>query len=178
MRDARLWRRIVLTVHLVASVGWIGAVIAYLALNVASMTATDAGMVRMAWSAMEIIGWWAIVPLALGSLLTGVVVAVTTPWGLFRHYWVLISLLLTIFCTVVLIAHMPDVSVATQMLQDPAMQMHGSGRGDLLHAGGGLAILLVIATLNVFKPRGLTPYGWRVQLQRQRGRVEGTEAPR
>jgi hypothetical protein len=49
------------------------------------------------------------------------------------------------------------------------MQTHGSGRGDLLHAGGGLAILLVIATLNVYKPRGLTPYGWRVQMRRQRG---------
>ena len=28
---------------------------------------------------------------------------------------------------------------------------------------GGLLVLLVITVLNVYKPRGLTPYGWRKQ---------------
>jgi hypothetical protein len=35
--------------------------------------------------------------------------------------------------------------------------------GDLGHAVGGLVVLLVITALNVFKPPGLTPYGWRKQ---------------
>ncbi|SRR6266542_1911318 len=35
--------------------------------------------------------------------------------------------------------------------------------GELLHAGGGLLVLLVAATLSVYKPRGMTPYGWRKQ---------------
>jgi hypothetical protein len=34
---------------------------------------------------------------------------------------------------------------------------------ELLHAGIGLLVLLVIQVLNVYKPRGLTPYGWRKQ---------------
>ncbi|MDQ2952856.1 MAG: hypothetical protein M3R54_11405, partial [Chloroflexota bacterium] len=91
-----------------------------------------------------------------------------TPWGLFRYYWVLISLVLTIFATVVLIAHMPDVSALAQMArQTDGAAAHVSGRGDLLHAGGGLIVLLVIATLNVYKPQGMTRYGWR---QRYGGR--------
>ena len=35
--------------------------------------------------------------------------------------------------------------------------------GDLGHAVGGLVVLLVVTVLNVYKPQGLTPYGWRRQ---------------
>ena len=96
-------RKFALTVHLTFSVGWIGAVVAYLALVVAAMTSEDAQPLRAAWLAMESIGWYVIVPLALASLLTGFVMSLATPWGLFRHYWVLSSLALTILATVVLL---------------------------------------------------------------------------
>jgi hypothetical protein len=39
--------------------------------------------------------------------------------------------------------------------------------GGLFHAGGGLLVPLVIAVLNVYKPQGLTPYGWRKQHQQR-----------
>ncbi len=94
-------RKFVLTEHLTFSVGWIGAVVAYLALGVSAVTSQDAQTVRAAWIAMELTGWFAIVPLALAALLTGLVMSLGTPWGLFRHFWVLISLLLTILATVV-----------------------------------------------------------------------------
>ena len=103
-------RKFVLAAHLTCSLGWIGAVVAYLALGVAAVTSHDAQTVRGAWIAMELTGWYVIVPLALAALLSGLVMALGTPWGLFRHYWVLISLLLTILCTVVLLLHMPTVS--------------------------------------------------------------------
>ncbi len=82
-------RKFVLTTHLTASVGWIGAVVAYLALGVSAVTTQEAQTVRAAWIAMEVTGWYAIVPLALAALLTGIVMSLGTPWGLFRHYWVL-----------------------------------------------------------------------------------------
>lgn len=157
-------RKLVLTIHLVLSVGWIGAVIAYLAVNVAAMSA-DPDAVRIAWTAMEMIGWWAIVPLAVGSLLSGLLISLGTPWGLFQHYWVLISFLLTLFAVVVLLVHMPDVSATASMLRSSTPSAaHSAGRGDLLHAGVGLLVLLVVTTLNVYKPRGLTPYGWRQRI--------------
>ena len=74
------------------------------------MTSQDAQTVRAAWIAMELTGWFAIVPLALASLLTGLVMSLGTQWGLFRHYWVLFSLVLTILATVVLLVHMQTVS--------------------------------------------------------------------
>ena len=156
-------RKLVLIVHLVLSIGWIGAVIAYLALDVAAVNA-DADGARMSSMAMSLIGWWVIVPLAVSSLLTGLLMALGTPWGLFRHYWVLISFLLTTLAVVVLITHLADVSPMAQTARTPhAGSAERAPRSDFLHAGGGLVVLLFVTALNVYKPRGLTPYGWRKQ---------------
>ena len=156
-------RRFALTLHVITSVGWIGAVIAYLVLGVSAVTSTDVQRVRAAWIAMEITGWFAIVPLALAALLTGIIMSLGTKWGLFRHYWVVISLALTILSTVVLLLHMPTVSVLADVAQEAdGADLAGLG-GDLFHPSVGLLILLVITGLNVYKPRGMTPYGWRKQ---------------
>jgi hypothetical protein len=156
-------RKFMLTAHVTFSVGWIGAVVAYLTLGVAAVIGQDVQTVRAAWIAMEVIGWFAIIPLALASLLSGLVMSLGTKWGLFQHYWTLISLVLTILATVVLLVHMPDVSALADIAQKAeGARLDGLG-GDLFHPGVGLMVLLVIQVLNVYKPRGLTPYGWRKQ---------------
>jgi len=158
-------RKLALIVHLTSSMGWIGAVIAYLVLGVTAVTNSDVETVRSAWTAMEVTGWWVIVPLAIAALLTGLVMSLGTQWGLFRHYWVLISLALTIVCTVVLVLHMPTVSAMASMArQADRAELRALG-GDLLHPGVGLLVLLAITVLNVYKPSGVTPYGWRKQRQ-------------
>ena len=106
MTMTRSLRKLTLATHITLSVGWIGGVAAYLVLVVAAMTSQGAQTLRAAWIAMELVGWYLIVPLALASLLTGFVVSLTSPWGLFRHYWVVVSLALTIVATVVLLQHM------------------------------------------------------------------------
>jgi len=156
-------RKLALIVHLVFSVGWIGAVVVYLVLGISAVASKDARTVRAAWIAMELTGWAAIVPLALGSLLTGLVMALGTPWGLFRHYWVLITLVLTLFSTIVLVSHMPTVTSLAAVAREADGAALGGLGGDLFHPGVGLLVLLVITVLNVYKPRGLTPYGWREQ---------------
>ncbi|GIK37110.1 MAG: hypothetical protein BroJett011_09430 [Chloroflexota bacterium] len=161
-------RKFALTTHLTFSVGWIGAVVAYLGLGVAAVTSQDAQMVRAAWIAMELTGWYVIVPLALASLFTGLVMALGTKWGLFRHYWVLFSLLLTVFATTILLLHMPDVSAIAAVAREADNASLGGLGGDLLHPGLGLVVLLVIQGLNVYKPRGLTPYGWRKQQEERK----------
>ena len=107
------------------------------------------------------------VPLALASLLSGLVMALGTKWGLFRHYWVLFSLVLTIFSTIILLLHMPDVSVLADVAQEAeGADLAGLG-GDLLHPGSGLSVLLVIQVLNLYKPPGMTRYGWRKHQERR-----------
>jgi hypothetical protein len=161
-------RKFTLTVHLSCSVGWVGAVVAYLALGISAVTSQNAETVRAAWIAMELTGWFVIVPLAVAALLTGLVVALGTPWGLFRYYWVLITLMLTILATVILLLHMPTVSSLADMARAAdAADLRRLG-GDLVHPGLGLVVLLAIMVLNVYKPRGLTRYGWRKQQEQRR----------
>lgn len=156
-------RKFALSVHLTLSVGWIGAVVAYLALGISAVRSDEADTIRSAWAAMEITGWYAIVPLALGSVVTGLVMALGTKWGLFRHYWVVISFVLTVFSTLVLVFHMPDVTVTAELAQQSEGAALEALGGDLGHPGIGLAVLLAIQVLNIYKPRGLTRYGWRKQ---------------
>jgi uncharacterized membrane protein len=158
-------RKFVLAVHITLAVGWIGAVAGYIALDVAAATSQDAQTLRAAYLAMELIAWYVIVPLALASLLTGLVMSLGTKWGLFRHYWVLISLLLTIIATVVLLVETQTISYFADIAADPTtssddLRALGS---TLVHSVGGTVVLLVIVVLNVYKPRGMTRYGWRKQ---------------
>lgn len=158
-------RKVALSLHLTVSVGWVGAVLAYLGLGITAVTTDSAGSIRAMWSAMDTVGWYVIVPLAVASFLSGLVMAFGTKWGLFRHYWVVISLGLTVFALVVLILHMPTVSSTAEFAQsadDAALEGLG---GDLGHPAIGLVILLVVQVLNLYKPRGLTRYGWRKQQQ-------------
>lgn len=170
-------RKLVLTVHLVFSVGWIGAVVAYLALGVSAAASRDAQTVRAAWISMELTGWFVVVPLALAALLTGLVMSLGTTWGLFRHYWTLIALLLTIVSTVVLLSHMPTVAATADVARAANAADLGGLGGDLLHPGLGLVVLLAITVLNVYKPRGVTRYGWRKQQDERRWRHGQRTAP-
>jgi hypothetical protein len=168
-------RKFALSVHLTFSVGWIGAVVAYLALGVAAVSSEEVQTVRAAWTAMELTGWYVILPLALASLLTGLVMALGTKWGLFRHYWVSISFALTVFATVVLLLHMRTVSSMAKVAQQAEgadLEVLG---GDLFHPGVGLVVLLVVQVLNLYKPRGMTRYGWRKQ-QEQRALSDSADA--
>src|SRR5258708_11390948 len=99
-------RKFALTAHVTASVGWLGAVAAFLAVAIAGLTSGDTPMVRAAYLAMGLTGWFVIVPLSLASLLTGLGQALGTTWGLFRHYWVLAKLLITVVATILLLVHM------------------------------------------------------------------------
>ena len=156
-------RKFALAVHLTASVGWIGAVVAYLALALAAMTSDSSETMRSAWLAMEVTGWFTIVPLALASLATGMLMALGTTWGLFRHYWVLLSFLLTVFSVVVLLLHMPTASARADVARQADAATLDALGGALGHPAIGLVVLVIVQVLNIYKPRGMTRYGQRKQ---------------
>ncbi|HEX6269262.1 MAG TPA: hypothetical protein VFZ43_03425, partial [Anaerolineales bacterium] len=73
-------RKFVRTAHVTFTVGWLGAVAAFLALAVAGLTGQDAQMVRATYVAMELITRFVIVPLSLAPLLlTGPILSLGTP---------------------------------------------------------------------------------------------------
>lgn len=99
------FRKLLLTTHVVCSVGWIGAVVAFLVLSIAGLASRDADTVRGAYLAMDLIGGYVIVPMSLASLATGLLQALGTRWGLLRHYWVLTKFLLAVLATTALMVH-------------------------------------------------------------------------
>ena len=159
-------RKFVLTAHVTFAVGWLGAVAGFLALAVAGLTSQDAQMVRSAYLAMELIARFVIVPLSFAPLLTGPVLSLGTPWGLFRHYWILAKLLITILSTLILLVHMQPISHMAGVVAETTLSSAALGRERLqlvVASGAGLVALLVVTALAVYKPRGMTPYGWRKQ---------------
>jgi hypothetical protein len=160
-----------LTAHITFSVGWLGAIVAYLALAITGLTVHDAQMVRAAYLSMELIGWYIIVPFSLAALLTGLVEALGTQWGLFRHYWILVKFLLTTGGTIVLLQHMQAVSRMSGLAAETTLasaDFRALRIQLVVHAAGGLLVLLAATTLSVYKPWGMTPYGRRKQHERRK----------
>lgn len=113
---------------------------------------------------MELVGWGVIVPLAGASLLTGVMQSLGTAWGLFRYYWVIAKLLITVLATGLLLVHMQPVGHLADAAARAALDGVKAVRIQLLADAVAAAVaLLTAAGLSVFKPRGVTRYGRRRQ---------------
>lgn len=162
MMMTRPLRKFTLTVHLVVCVGWVGAVLAYLALAITALATTQIQTVRAAYPMMEVVGWTVLVPLALGSVITGLIQSLGTEWGLFRHYWIVAKLALTAIATTILLTHMPAVKELSVLATQSTASIATLGQRpvqDLVHVTGGLTVLLGITALSVYKPWGRTAYG-------------------
>jgi hypothetical protein len=163
-------RKLLLAAHISFSVGWVGAVAAFLVLSIAGLTSAQAETVRGTYLAMDMIGRFLIVPMSLAALATGVVQGLATEWGLFQYYWVTVKFGLTVLATIALLLHQYTAvaEAAKRVSTTAAGTMPGAdiGRiGTQLVGDASLAILvLLVATiLSVYKPWGLTRFGRRKQ---------------
>ncbi len=159
-------RKFFLTTHVSSSGGLLGALAAFLALAIGGLTSPNDQTVRATYLAMALIARWVIVPLAAAALVIGTVQALATPWGLFRHYWVLLKFLLTTVATIILLVKMPLIGEAARLAAEtasPRADLQAIGIQLLVHSAGGLLVLLVPGVLSVYKPPGLTRYGFRKQ---------------
>jgi hypothetical protein len=179
-------RKLLLTAHVTFSVGWLGALAVFFAHAVASLIGEDAQMVRAADLAMGLTAWFVILPLCIASLMTGLVQSMCTPWGLLRHYWILAKFLLTAFATIVLLLKLGPIKYLADVAAETASSgtdLTGLRISLMVHAVGGLLVLLGTTTLAVYKPRGMTRYGVRQQRKQsepglQPGVVSGNSTPR
>jgi len=162
-------RKFALTAHVVSSVGWLGAVAVFLALALAGLTSQDAQLVRGVYLVAEPITWFVIVPLALASLLTGLVQSLGTTWGLFRHYWILFKLLINVVATIVLLMYTQTVGLLADLAAEPSSDLDQlRGPTFVLHSGAALLLLVAATVLAVYKPRGMTRYGQRKHDEQRR----------
>jgi hypothetical protein len=168
MKFAPALRRFTFTTHVTSSVGWLGAVVVFLAVAVIGLTSENEVTVRGAYLVMAPAAWFALVPLAHASLLSGIALSLGTTWGLFRHYWVVLKLLITAFSTVILMIYMGTFRQMAGVAADPVVEL-GLVRNPspMVHAILALILLLMATVLGVYKPFGMTPYGSRKQAEQR-----------
>src|SRR5260221_3765842 len=143
-------RKAALTAHVTSSIGWFGAVAAFLALALAGLFSQDQELVRAAYLVMGLTTRFVIVSLALVGLFTGVVSSLGTRWGLFRYYWVLMKLVITVLATLILLVHTQSIDLlATASAQTAVLgaNLYRTQRDMVGASGGALVVLLVVTVL-------------------------------
>ncbi len=159
-------RKAALTAHVIASVGWLGAVACVLVLAVTGMSSRNAETARAAYLAMDVTAWRVLVPLAVASFLTGITQSLVTKWGLLLHYWVVVKLWITVIATAVLVLYTETLKgladIARRSSESGAIATELQQPTVVLHAALALALLVGATVLAVFKPAGLTRRGRRV----------------
>ncbi|BAH55720.1 putative membrane protein [Rhodococcus opacus RKJ300 = JCM 13270] len=162
-------RTLALTVHIGASAGWLGAIVTYLVVAAATLIGADPAQVRGGYQVMAMLADAVLLPLALASLVTGLICSLGTAWGLFRHYWVLLKLLLNLVATVVLVLYTRSIEYAATVAAQPSWSQADRAvlqdPTHLVHATAALIVVLAALVLAVYKPRGVTAYGHRKALR-------------
>ena len=98
------------------------------------------------------------------ALVTGIVMSFGMSWGLFRHYWVVAKLTITVFSTLILLVYMRTFEQMAAIAADPSTGLEAvRNPSPVLHAVLAIVLLFVATVLGIYKPRGLTAYGQRVQ---------------
>ena len=154
-------RKFILFAHVVTSVGLMGAVASLLLLSIFGIVSSNVQLVQASYVLLMPLTAYLILPLVVASLLIGITSSLGTPWGLVRYYWVAAKLLLTSVTLIVLLLQMNAIAelstiAAARTVTDADM---GLRIRMIVHAGGGLSVLLLIMILSLWKPKGVTPFG-------------------
>lgn len=146
-------RKSITVVHVVSSVALLGEVWGLVLLNLTATLTADAALGHSAYRLMSVLVFGGGIPLSFTALASGIALALGSPWGLARHYWVFAKLLLLI-----------AVILAGMLLFQPEIMADATAGG--ASASGGrqwaqvaivscqLVMLLTSTGLSVFKPRG------------------------
>ena len=93
---AKTWRRLTVWLHILTSVSWMAQVMTLCLLLAVGLTAGDTPVRDAATSMASRVDGRLVGPMADASAFTGVMLAAATPWGFFRHWWVLTKFAITV----------------------------------------------------------------------------------
>ncbi len=158
-------KKAVLAAHIVVSVGLLGIYAAMLLLGAVAATTPDPETSSAAYRSMGVLRG-TVPPGAVGVLATGVVLALGTSWGLFKHRWVVVKLALTLAALPVsILVVFPAVRQAidaTSRAAPLAVPDSGGAPLVLIAASGAIVLMLGAATvIAVYKPWGTIARGRR-----------------
>jgi hypothetical protein len=166
-----------LTAHIIVSGAWLGVVVARLALGLAAVASNTPTIAEARYSALDAL-YVAFPPLAVGTVVTGVLLSLGTKWGLLRHYWVATKLVLTV-AVIATAAPLADRFVEQSIAASSGQAAAGGSSLGFTSAPTMLITLFVVhmlmlgttTVISVYKPWGKTWFGRRSAARpSQRGR--------
>ena len=153
-------RRINLVLHVAVSVGWLGMDAVLLVLGATAALAGDPELTRACYLAMDAAGGLMLVPIALLTLLTGLVAGMGTKWGLVRHWWVLVKLVLTLAAaTASIFLLRGTLAEAAEAAGTPLPDLGRYELDMVIPPTVALVLYLTMTVLSVVKPWGRTGWG-------------------
>ncbi|MFD7321320.1 DUF2269 family protein [Streptomyces sp. NPDC059875] len=149
-------RRALLVVHVAVSVAWLGLSAGLLTLGITAWTTGDPSLTAASYRAMKVFADWLLAPVAVTTLVSGLVLSLGTPWGLARHRWVWIKFWITL-----------ATAAATVFALRPEIE-HAAAAGvpdaSLVAAPAvSTTAYLFMTAISVLKPWGLTRRGCRAR---------------
>ena len=140
-------RRALLTVHIITGVGLLGSVAGVLAVNIRAAGTSDAELAAASYELLAMFTLLFGIPLSLASLATGILLGLSSAWGVLRFAWVASKLGLLL-----------GVILVGAFVLGPGTDAMRSGQGGAearLIAGSiyDVAALTLATGLSMFKPR-------------------------
>ncbi|MFG2826578.1 DUF2269 domain-containing protein [Streptomyces sp. NPDC048434] len=154
-------RRALLVLHVAVSVSWLGLTVGLLTLSITGYTTGSPDMAGVAYRAMKIFGDWLVLPVALVSLVSGLVLSLRTAWGLARHRWVYVKFWLTLITVLLSVFSLrPGIN---QLAAEAAAGTPTPDINLVVAPAVATATYLFITAISVLKPWGLTQRGSRLR---------------
>jgi hypothetical protein len=144
------WRKLLMVVHLIVSLGLLGSDAAVLVLVIAGWLGSAASTV---YPAAYLLGVTLLVPLGLLALVTGILQGLLTPWGLLRYWWVVVKLVLIVAGNLLAVfVLVPSLAAAAQTAATGTLPDNPFGL--VRDASGATTVLIVTVVLSIYKPFG------------------------
>jgi hypothetical protein len=89
-------RKWLVAAHTLVGVGWFGIVLAKLVLEIVAGSTGDLSLARAGFVFASALDRELFPQAAVMTLVTGVVLSLATPWGLFKYWWIVVKLALTV----------------------------------------------------------------------------------
>ncbi|MDY6933257.1 MAG: hypothetical protein SVZ03_03430 [Spirochaetota bacterium] len=154
-------KRWIITLHIIFSSAWIGSAFAMIIPSIVIGLPENGDEIYALTLCVKTIDDYVIIPGAIGTLLTGLLLSMLTKWGFFIYRWVLLKWIITItiilfgtFCLGNWVNGMTSLSDCQRLevLQNPKFIAYRSNA--LIFGSLQLGILLFTTVISVFKPWG------------------------
>ena len=161
-------RQALLAFHAVTSAAWLGIAVMFVALSGLALNAANVRDAQTIYEAMALFDQTMLPMATMAATTSGFALGVTTKWGIVRHWWVAIKVLLSFAVLGIAFGFLHDAlersaAQAAQLAAVGGTVADVTSSGQVVLWGFVLALLSLIGAmlLSIYKPRGMTPRGRR-----------------